>query len=191
MTSAVVAKGNGTYSFGGLSVNYGTPHCSVQAVLAGWALVVVYEHASEDFRVVNVFDGFEYYRGSQITLIPSNFEIPTSPINGKLIHLSWEGDVENSGSLNGFDENTYLYYEEDILCEKLNELNLLSALITDETVIHVGASSTSGVSSSWLLKVDLNSMVYYLRNYRNVNLVTILFIKCIRYFHISILNLKD
>ncbi len=105
VTAAVAAKGNGTYTLSGLNVNTGTPHCSSQTVLSGWTLVVVYEQSSEDFRVINVYDGFEYYYGSQIILTPSNFFIPTSPINGKQSHITWEGDLENSGSLNGYSES--------------------------------------------------------------------------------------
>ena len=34
--------GNGTFTFGGLTVNTGTPHCGSAAVVAGWGLVVIY-----------------------------------------------------------------------------------------------------------------------------------------------------
>lgn len=104
VTSVVNAKGNGTYSFSGLSVNTGTPHCTNSAVVAGWALVAIYSHSGEDFRVINVFEGFQAYRGSSITLTPNNFVIPSSPINGKHAYITWEGDVGNSEALNGFTE---------------------------------------------------------------------------------------
>jgi len=104
VTAAVSAKGNGTYSFSGLSVHTGNPQCASSGVLGGWALVVVYTHASEDFRVINVFEGFQAYRGSSITLTPSNFRVPASPINGKHAYITWEGDVGNSDPLGGFSE---------------------------------------------------------------------------------------
>ena len=121
VTAIVSARGNGTYTFANLSVNTGTPHCAVQAVVAGWSLVVIYEHASQPLRVVNVFDGFEYYRGSEIVLAPSNFQIPTSPIDGKHSCISWEGDVENSAPLNGFTEN--LLFNGNPLIDSYNPLN--------------------------------------------------------------------
>lgn len=97
--------GNGNYSFSGLSVNTGAPHCGSSAVLAGWSLVVVYEDASEDLRAVNIFDGFQFFRGNSIGLTIDTFRIPPSPINGKLAVITWEGDPQNSGSLNGFSES--------------------------------------------------------------------------------------
>jgi len=105
VTAIVASKGNGTYSFADLSVNNATPHCSVSAVVSGWSLLVVYEHPGERLRMINVFDGFQYYRGSEITLIPSNFRVPASNIDGKHGHISWEGDVENSAPLGIFTEN--------------------------------------------------------------------------------------
>lgn len=110
ITSVVAAKGNGNYTFSGLSVTTtdqggGATYCSSQAVVAGWGMIVVYEHPSQPFRVVNIFDGLQWFRGNQITLTPSNFQVPASPVNGKLMVLSWEGDVENSAPLGGFSEN--------------------------------------------------------------------------------------
>jgi len=97
---------NGTYTFANLTVNNGAPHCGVSAVLSGWSLMVVYENTAEPLRVVNVFDGFQYFRGSSLTLIPSNFRTPSilANIDGKHGILTWEGDVGNSASLGGFNE---------------------------------------------------------------------------------------
>ncbi len=107
VTPQVIAKRNGTYSFSGLSVNNGaaTDHCQRAAVLAGWSLVVVYEQASEDFRVVNIYEGLESFRGGSITLTPDNFRVPATNINGKHAIITWEGDAENSAPLNGFSES--------------------------------------------------------------------------------------
>ena len=121
VTSFVVAKGNGTYDLRRLRVNNGPPHCNVAAVVSGWGLIVIYEHPAEPLRVVNVFDGFRYYRGSQIILTPSNFRIPSSGIDGKQSHISWEGDVENSAPLGGFTEN--LLFNGNPLTDALNPLN--------------------------------------------------------------------
>ncbi len=121
VSSIVAARGNGLYSFADLSVNTGAPHCGVQAVVAGWSLVVIYEDATEPLRVVNVFEGFQYYRGSEIVLTPSNFQIPSSPIDGKHSVISWEGDVENSAPFNGFTEN--LLFNGNPLVDGYNPLN--------------------------------------------------------------------
>ena len=121
VTAQVAAKGNGTYTFSNLTVNNGAPHCAVQAVLSGWSMVVVYENASEPLRVINIFDGFQYFRGSSITLTPDNFTIPPSGIDGRHSILTWEGDVENSASLNGFNEA--LTFNGSALTDGLNPLN--------------------------------------------------------------------
>jgi hypothetical protein len=99
VTSQVTAKRNGTYSFSGLTVNNGSPYCSVQGVLAGWSLVVVYSLKSETFRVLNIYEGFKYIRSSSITLTLSNFTIPTltTGMTGRVAHVTWEGDSSISG----------------------------------------------------------------------------------------------
>jgi uncharacterized repeat protein (TIGR01451 family) len=99
--------GNGTYSFSNLTVDTSTTYCGVQVVLSGWALVVVYQNATEPLRVINVYDGFQYFRGGALSLTPSNFRIPATGIDGKHTHITWEGDPDTGTSytLNGYDEN--------------------------------------------------------------------------------------
>jgi len=137
--SIVAASGNGVYSFAGLSVNTGAPHCNVSVVMAGWALIVVYEEPGEPLRVVNIFDGFQYYRGNQIVLTSTNFEIPSSPIDGKHGIISWEGDVENSAPLNGFSEN--LLFNGNPLIDAYNPLNNQY----NSTINFLGASDSYGL----------------------------------------------
>jgi uncharacterized repeat protein (TIGR01451 family) len=98
-------SGNGVYTFGGLTVNTGAPHCAVAAVAAGWGLVVIYSGPSERLRAINVFDGLQFFRGNSLTLNPDGFRIPTSGIDGRIAVITWEGDPGNSGPLNGFSES--------------------------------------------------------------------------------------
>lgn len=121
VTALVAAGRNGTYTMSNLSFDTGAPYSNVSVCLGGWSLVVVYEDAGEPLRVVNVFDGFEDFRGSQITLTPNNFVVPSSPINGKLGHITWEGDVGNSGVLGGFAES--LSFEGTLLSDADNPAN--------------------------------------------------------------------
>ena len=97
--------GNATYSFGDLSVETTGDYCRLGAVLSGWALIVIYEEASEDFRVINVFDGLQQYWGSSLVLTPNNFVVPSSPVNGKLSVLTWEGDDTVSNAANNQTES--------------------------------------------------------------------------------------
>ena len=120
VTALVGAAGNGAYTLSNLTVHTGSPHCGSQAVVAGWSLVVVYGRAAEPLRVINVFDGFEFFRGSAINLTPSNFMTPPSP-DGRIGHISWEGDIENSSDLGGFSEA--LRFEGNTLTDGQNPSN--------------------------------------------------------------------
>lgn len=144
ITSIVATKRNGTYSFGGLTVTTtdqggSAPYCSSQAVVAGWGMIVIYEDPAEDFRVVNLYDGLQWFRGNQIALTPSNFQIPAAPVNGKLVVLSWEGDVENSAHLGGFNEN--ITVNSSALTDGLNPLNNQF----NNTVNSLGSNTAWGV----------------------------------------------
>jgi hypothetical protein len=60
-----IVTGNGNYTFGGLSVVTGSPHCDVSAVVSGWSLIVIYESPTERLRDINLYDGLASFRGSQ------------------------------------------------------------------------------------------------------------------------------
>ncbi|MGD9596908.1 MAG: DUF3344 domain-containing protein [Steroidobacteraceae bacterium] len=97
-------SGNGSFTFGGLTVATGAPHCGTSAVAAGWSLVVVYGSPSERLRAINVFDGLQPFRGSALNLSPDGFRIPAGAIDGRIAVVAMEGDPGNSGPLNGFAE---------------------------------------------------------------------------------------
>ncbi|MFK8017778.1 MAG: hypothetical protein AB8G17_20310 [Gammaproteobacteria bacterium] len=121
VTSQVALGSGQNFTFGGLAVTTGAPFCAVQAVVAGWSLFVVYENSvTEPLRVINVFDGFQIFRGGSITLNPSNFVIPALP-DGRRTVVTWEGDVENSAALGGFSEN--LTFNGSPLIDALNPLS--------------------------------------------------------------------
>lgn len=103
VTSIVESTRNGSYNMTGLDFEVGNPHCGASAVLGGWSLVVIYEDDSEPTRVVNLYDGFQQFRGSSLSISADNFEISSSP-SGKHAHITWEGDVGNSDELNNFNE---------------------------------------------------------------------------------------
>ena len=159
VTSLVAAKGNGTYTFSGLTANNGEPWVSSQAVLAGWALLVVYENPTvERFRVLNVYEGFQPFYGSNIPLTISNFRTPNSNIDGRLAHLTWEGDVTNSTTLNGFTEQ--LTFNNVVLTDSnnpsSNQFNSVSTIRTvdnasygiDFDIYDVSAYMTAGSTSA-------------------------------------------
>ncbi|MDZ7826502.1 MAG: DUF11 domain-containing protein [Gammaproteobacteria bacterium] len=73
-------------------------------MFGAWSLVVIFEEPLQPFRVINVFDGFQQFRGQNITLMPTNFTVPTSPVDGKQLVITFEGDVGNSAPLDGESE---------------------------------------------------------------------------------------
>ncbi|WP_026132533.1 DUF11 domain-containing protein [Janthinobacterium sp. CG3] len=99
VTSQVNAKKNNTYLLSGLSFNNGAPHCAVEGVLGGFQLLVIYSKAGETFRVLNLYEGFQYIRNSSLSLNLSNFQIPNplGSATGRVGHITWEGDTTLSG----------------------------------------------------------------------------------------------
>jgi uncharacterized repeat protein (TIGR01451 family) len=145
VTAAVT--GNGSFTFGGLTVATGSPHCNSSAVVAGWSLVVVYRHANEALRAVNVFDGLQFFRGSTLTLTPDGFRVPATGIDGRMAIVAWEGDPQNSTALNGVSE----------------ELRFNGAVLNDGIVVpgsdptqqpYDGTVNSIGVSTSYGVDVD-------------------------------------
>ena len=123
------------------SSNGENDYCDVKSAYAGWALAVIYEHANQPLRVINVFDGFKNFWGSELDLIPDNFVIAQDPATkgGKHAHITWEGDDGNSQSKGGFFES--LQFEGDNLEDTGNpagnQFNSYSNIN--------GGSNTSGV----------------------------------------------
>ncbi len=118
VTSIVDSRRNGNYRFRGLNISTGNPWCPVQAVVGGWALVVIYEDSSEKRRVINLFDGLQYFRNSSITLTPNNFVVSDAQgKDGKLGHISWEGDSTLTGV------NEFLSFNGNKLTDANNPIN--------------------------------------------------------------------
>jgi MSHA biogenesis protein MshQ len=95
VTTIVKKKGNGTYSFSGLTVNNGSPWCAVQGVVGGFALVVVYSHPNEPFRMLNLYEGFQDFQNTSLKIDLGDFNVPNplpSNVTGRIGHITWEGD---------------------------------------------------------------------------------------------------
>jgi uncharacterized repeat protein (TIGR01451 family) len=96
VTSQVRQKGNATYSFSGLSVDTGDPWCGVQGVVGGFALVVIYSHPDEPFRMLNLYEGFQYFRNNSLEISLSGFNVPKplpDAATARVGHVTWEGDA--------------------------------------------------------------------------------------------------
>jgi MSHA biogenesis protein MshQ len=95
VTTTVKKKGNGRYKFSGLDVATGSPWCAVQGVVGGFALLVIYESSSEPFRMLNLYEGFQDFQNTSMTINLGNFSVPNplpSGVTARVGHLTWEGD---------------------------------------------------------------------------------------------------
>jgi MSHA biogenesis protein MshQ len=95
VTTQVAKKGNGYYSFSGLKVNNGSPWCAVQGVVGGFALVVVYSHPNEPFRMLNLYEGFQDFQNTSLKIDLGDFNVPNplpANVTGRVGHITWEGD---------------------------------------------------------------------------------------------------
>lgn len=71
-----------------------------------------------------------------------------------------------------FDENTFLFYEEDILAKKLLKENLKTICLSKEKFIHY-ESQTIGKTFSYYKKMlqMYKSKMYYHKTYNNINII--------------------
>ena len=109
VTAQVKRKRNDTYAFRGLTVDYDSPYCAVEGVLGGFSLLVIYSDPAQPFRMLNLYEGFQYMRYSGITLNLSGFRVP-DPIGnatGRVGHITWEGDSTLDGSGEHLKFNNY------------------------------------------------------------------------------------
>ena len=138
--------GNGNYTFGGLTVVTGTPHCDVSTGVGGWALIVIYEGASERLRAINLFDGLDYFCGSQLTLTPDGFRVPPTNIDGRIAVFTLDGDPANSDQLNGIDEA--LRYNGTLLDDGIKSAGSVPTVQQFDGTINTRASRPATASTS-------------------------------------------
>jgi uncharacterized repeat protein (TIGR01451 family) len=118
VTAEVTAKGNGTYTFSDLTVvttdqPNGAIYCSVQTVLAGWSLIVIYDAPGLPNNSLVLFDGFEAIFQTDRDFALSGVLASDTP-TGKTTALVWEGDT----TLGGVREQ--LRYNNNPLSDGLN-----------------------------------------------------------------------
>jgi uncharacterized repeat protein (TIGR01451 family) len=143
VTSIVESRRNGSYTMSDLDFETGNPHCGASAVLGGWALVVIYRDDNEPTRVVNLYDGFQKFRGSSLSIVANNFEVSSNP-SGKHAHITWEGDASNSGGLNNFNEALTITTNSGTR-DLVDDINLAGEQFNSRSNIYGSASPTFGL----------------------------------------------
>lgn len=85
-------------------------------------------------------------------------------------------------NIGGFDKNTFLYYEESILFKKLQKQGKKTFLIPSANCIHTGGATTNSTQNAYFLKkCNLDSLLYYCREYEELNYWELTYIKCTGY----------
>lgn len=81
-------------------------------------------------------------------------------------------------NINGFDEHTFLYYEENILYKRLSKLGYSSYLLPSVGCIHVGGATTNKIKTAYFLKkCNYKSLMYYLKSYEDCTHFELLYMK--------------
>lgn len=74
--------------------------------------------------------------------------------------------------IGSFDPNTFLYYEENILYQKLFARGLTNYIYPNLKCIHLGASSTKNEVGYFMIKASADSACYYIEHYTDACRIT-------------------
>jgi GT2 family glycosyltransferase len=94
-------------------------------------------------------------------------------------------------SINYFDENVFLYYEEYILGQKVKQQNKLTIIDNNEYVIHNHNTSIgTNISKLNKYKIYKQSQLYYEKNYNKANKLTMILFKIFYYINLIPYKMK-
>jgi uncharacterized repeat protein (TIGR01451 family) len=152
VTAQVAAKardgndGNGTYRFSGLAIDAGGIYCTRAGVLGGFSLMVMYSHPTEPYRMMNLYEGFQFYRNSSMSLTMNNFLMPSkfNKTSARLGTVTWEGS-DASG-----DRNEYVTFNGVELSTKMNPNDRFNPSGRQFN----STSNVSGNQASWGIDFD-------------------------------------
>ena len=88
---------NGPYKVEGIYAYGGDPYILHTTILAGWSLLIVYQHPSIARKRFYWYTGFEKLADQEILMHPSGFETPEDPL-AKVTFFLGEGDSGISGT---------------------------------------------------------------------------------------------
>jgi len=137
-------------------------------------LNLIYVHRF--FRKKFVFYKDEYYQGktSLVDVVSGCFFMMKSKTLEKIDY---------------FDENTFLYYEENILAKKLHDRKLNLMVCNDIIIIHNhSVSIDKNLKKISKLKIQKQSQYYFQTNYNNANLFCKFLLKITAFFSRMILT---
>lgn len=86
--------------------------------------------------------------------------------------------ISHMNEINNFDENVFLYYEENIMASKLQKINKKTVIDNEVVIYHDHSISVNkSVSSLKKYKILKNSQYYYCKNYCKSNSIQLFLIK--------------
>jgi len=86
-------------------------------------------------------------------------------------------DLDVIEKVGWFDENTFLYAEEDILAEKLERVGYKMAYVDSVYIKHMHGQSTQKLGNKSRLLQQLNAELYYFRRYRGYGPIKLALVK--------------
>ncbi|MEL7448206.1 MAG: right-handed parallel beta-helix repeat-containing protein [Pseudomonadota bacterium] len=134
VTAQVVAKRNGLYTFGGLTVDNGGIYCSASAVIAGWSLLVIYEDTTLTGKTLVVYDGFDLTRNGSTSYLLSGIYV-SAPTEARTSALLWDGDEDLGGT------SERLMFNSNALSDALNPANN----VYNSTINSLGSNTSYGM----------------------------------------------
>ncbi|MEM8721025.1 MAG: hypothetical protein AAGE84_17295 [Cyanobacteria bacterium P01_G01_bin.39] len=152
VTDVVKQQGNGNYQLSNLTVDNSLAYCNVEGVLAGWALVVVYEDSAlpaNKINTIQLYDGLEVSRNQTVNYTLSGIEVAPDPI-AKFSMLVWEGDESLGGTTESFAFNN------NTLTDTYNPLQnqFNSSINTNQSITTYGVDFDTFDVSSYVTEGD-------------------------------------
>ena len=92
--------------------------------------------------------------------------------------------------LQGYDPNTFLYYEENILWEKARKLGLINMVDTDCHCVHLGGATISKRPSLNIIKIMFESQTYFVHNFTKKSHLQCALLRLSQKWVISLLSIK-
>lgn len=137
-------------------------HCCARKFVSNWNLMVPFlVHNRNRHKLMTKAEHKQRYILQNPDLLKSDKPFPIDYPSGSCLFI--KKDILER--IDGFDPETFLYYEEIILYKKLKAIGIQNYCDPQIRVIHLGAKSTGMADNSFLQKCTLDSADVYYRKY--------------------------
>jgi len=137
-------------------------------IVKGWRLTSIFEDILLNIPLIN-----RIYRNKLISYKEEYYKDKISVVD-MVKGCFFVIDSKALEDINYFDENTFLYYEENILAKKLQAKKYKTVINNDVLVYHDHAITISkNVNNINRYKITKDSMMYYEKNYNNASKISL------------------